>query len=153
MRSRRVDVAERAAVERALALALCGFGGELRPAPTSLAQALAVADARFGERVARRIERFAAAPVGAFVWTRDIGDVFWLGRITGDWRYDEAPGAREVDLVHVRPCEWLDLPVEEAEVPPGVLATFARGGLNWQRIHAADAAHLTARLWDYRSAA
>jgi hypothetical protein len=153
MRSRRVDVAERAGVERALALGLCGVGGEVHPAPTSLAQALAAADARFGERLARRIERFAAAPVGAFVWTRDVDGLFWLGRIAGGWRYDDAPAAHEVDLVHVRACEWLDLPVEEAKVPPGVLATFARGGLNWQRIHAADAAPLTVRLWEHRSAA
>lgn len=151
MRSRDDDVAEGVAVERALTQGVCGMGGRLDAEPVSLAEALAGVDALHGERFARRLERFAAAPDGSFVWTRDGDGLLWLGRMDGGWRYDAAPAAREVDLVHVRPCEWLDRPVPQDRAPASVLLTFARGGRNWQRIRPADAAPLSAELWRARS--
>ena len=150
MRSRDEDVTDGPAVERALALGVCGVGGRLDDAPDSIAEALAAVDAVYGERTARRLDRFASVAEGAFVWTRDSDGLLWLGRITGPWRYDPSPQARAVDLPHVRPCDWLDRPVEPAAVPPGVHETFARGGRNWQSISCADAAHLTAAVWKSR---
>lgn len=152
MRSRDDDVSDAVAVERALEIGVCGMGGRLDAEPRSLAEALADVDSAFGERAARRLERFASVPEGAFVWTRDVDGLLWVGRITGPWRYDTSSGAREADLVHVRPCDWLDQPVEPAAVPPGVHETFARGGRNWQRIRRGDAARLTAELWARRRA-
>lgn len=151
MRSRDDAVADGPAVERALAIGVCGVGGRLDDPPRSLAEALAAVDAAFGERMARRLERFAAVAEGSFVWTRDIDGLCWLGRITGPWRYDASPAARAVDLVHVRACEWLAAPVEPAEVPAGVLETFARGGRNWQRISRGDAARRTEAVWRSRA--
>jgi hypothetical protein len=148
MRSRDDSVPEGAAVERALALGLCGIGGRVKPSPRSLPDALAAVDARLGERAARRLERFAAVPEGALVWTRDVDGVMWLGRLAGPWRYDPSDPARAVDLVHVRPCEWLTAPVDPATLPPAVGVAFARGGRNWQSIRAADASALSAALWD-----
>ncbi|GAA1420113.1 GAF domain-containing protein [Agrococcus citreus] len=147
MRSRRPDVAEGAAVERALREGLCGFGGVLPRVPTDPSEAAASA-AAFDERLARRIERFADAPEGAFVWTRDEGGFLWLGRIGGPWRYDDRADARAVDLVHVRDCAWLDTPTALQDVPPAVLATFARGGLNWQQTHDAHVSAQSARVWE-----
>jgi hypothetical protein len=115
-----------------------------------LNEALVAVDARLGERMARRLERFASAPIGAFVWTRDVDGRLWLGRLMGDWHYDGSAAARDADLVHVRDCRWLDRPIEDAAAPAGVLATFARGGRNWQRIHAPDVSAQTAALWDAR---
>ncbi|WP_309103764.1 GAF domain-containing protein [Microbacterium sp.] len=148
MRSRRDDVPDGPAVERALTLGVCGMGGRLMPPPPSLEDALAAAHAQLGDRVARRIERFAAAADGAFVWTRDIDDQVWLGRLAGPWRYDPAPDALDVDLVHVRSCDWLEAPVSPAALPPAVRVAFARGGRNWQRIRADDVSTLTAALWE-----
>lgn len=148
MRSRCESVPEGAAVERALRLGLCGMGGSLDTAPSALGVALRAVDARFGERTARRIERFASAPDGAFVWTRDIDALTWLGRLTGPWRYDPTLEAAHVDLVHVRSCEWIRDPVHPALIPDGVGASFGRGGRNWQRIGAPDVPGLTAALWD-----
>lgn len=150
MRSRDEDVVDGPAVERALALGVCGMGGRLDGAPDSIAEALVAVDALFGERMARRLERFASVAEGAFVWTRDSDGHLWLGRITGPWCYDASAEARAVDLVHVRACEWLDRPVDPAVVPAGVHETFARGGRNWQSISRADAAHLTAVVWTSR---
>jgi hypothetical protein len=102
------------------------------------------------ERLTRRRERFAAAPDGAFVWTKDADGLLWLGRIAGGIREDRSPEAIDVDLIHVRPCRWLAVPVEEPIAPPAVRATFRRGGRNWQEIHNGDVSRLSAALWDER---
>ncbi|WP_449281841.1 GAF domain-containing protein [Leucobacter sp.] len=151
MRSRDDEIAEGAegaAVERALALGLCGFGGRLDPAPETAAAAAALAATQHGERTARRIERFAEAPVGALVWTRDVDGLFRLGRITGGWRYDDRAAATACALVHVRPCDWLASPVAEPRVPAAVRRAFARGGRNWQRIRDESASPRSLDLWE-----
>lgn len=153
MRSRDDRVPAGLAVERALVVGICGVGGVLDAPPSSLPEALAAVDEVHGERMARRLERFATAPDGAFVWARDGDDLLWLGRLDGPWRYDQSAAARDVDLVHVRPCRWLAAPVPPIDVPAAVRATFARGGRNWQRIHDIEAASASAALWSRRAGA
>lgn len=148
MRSRDDAVAPGVGVERALAEGVCGMGGRLDSAPRSLTAALAAVDARHGERAARRLERFAALPTGTLVWTRDVYGYFWLGTLTGPWRYDDDPAAVAADLVHVRDCTWSSTPVAPSDVPPGVTATFARGGRNGQRIRTAEVGEQSAALWE-----
>jgi hypothetical protein len=128
MRSRSDDFEQQAAVDRALRLGVVGFGE-------------AAADARLD----RRVQRFAAVPDGAFVWTRDADGLYWLGRIEGPYRYDAA-GA-EVDLVHVRPCRWMSTPFVEHRVPAAVIATFGRGGRNFQQTHDPAVGAQTQRRW------
>lgn len=133
LRSRRDDVDHAAAVDRALRLGLVGTGEATE------------------ERAALRLERFVAAPDGAFVWTRHPrSGAVHIGRITGPWRRDEhgAP----VDLVDVRDCDWAAEPVDVALVPAAVVQTFARGGRNFQQIHPGDVEAQTAALWDRLSA-
>lgn len=148
MRSRDVQVPTGAAVERALQLALCGIGGRLEPAPRTLDEAIVRTDQSWGERAARRLERFAAVRRGAFVWTRDAQAFLWLGRIRGDWRYDDRAAATAVDLVHIRAVDWLTDPIPHDQAPPSVHIAFARGGRNWQRIRPPDAAAISAELWE-----
>ncbi len=126
MRSRRDDVDPYAGVERGLRRGLCGFG-------------------RF-DVPERRVERFAEVPDGSFVWTRDGDGLFWLGRLTGPYVYD-ADGD-DVDLVHVRPCRWRDVPLVEMRCPSAVLATYARGGRNFQQIHDAQVGPETLQIWN-----
>lgn len=147
MRSRRDDVAPAATIARAKALSVCGFGGVLSPPPGDVAEAVELAAAQHDDRLARRIARFAEVPVGSYVWTRDDG-LFWLGRLCGPWRYDASAGASEVDLVHVRPCEWREPPLVASEAPAAVLATYGRGGRNFQRINDASVLDQTQRSWD-----
>lgn len=147
MRSRDDTVPQGAGVERALETGACGLGGRLGVSPTSLAAAVVAVAAEYGESMARRLERFARVPDGAWVWTRDIEGMTWLGRVSGPWRYDDSAQAHAVDLVHVRPCEWLPSPVAEAQVPPAVQRTFRRGGRNWQQTHDAGVSAQTAAAW------
>lgn len=128
MRSRRDDVDHGAAVDRAIRLGLVGVGE--------------VTD----ERAERRLERFAEAPDGSFVWTRHPDGAVFVGRMTGRVRHD--PDGTAVDLVHVRDCEWLTEPVDAALVPAAVQQTFARGGRNVQQIHPGNVEAETAALWD-----
>ena len=136
-----------AAAERALELGLCGMGGVLAPAPHTVDEAVVLMARQHDDRAARRLERFGLAPDGAAVWTSDAAGEMWLGVLDGPWRYDEAQAARAVDLVHVRPCRWLDEPVPQAAVPAPVHVAFARGGRNWQGIRPGGAGDLSARLW------
>ncbi|HEY7054754.1 MAG TPA: GAF domain-containing protein [Mycobacterium sp.] len=148
MRSRDDDVVVQATIDRARRLGLCGFGGVLRPTPDDLESAIALADKQFGARFGRRIARFADVAVGSLAWTRDTDGLFWLGRIEGPYFYD-ADGVA-VDLVHVRACVWLSTPVLEADVPGAVIATFGRGGRNFQQTHDAAVGPESLRIWKAR---
>ena len=130
LRSRRDDIDPQLTAERAFTLGLCGFGRDTDP-----------------ERLARRVERFAEVPDGSFVWTRDADGVYRLGRLEGLYFYDtEGEG---VDLVHVRPCRWMTEPVDESRAPAAVIATFGRGGRNFQQIRDASVGAESLRLWGY----
>lgn len=135
MRSRddRIDVVR--TIERARRLGVCGFGE------------LGVD----GERLTRRIARFAEIADGALVWIRDPDGLFWLGRIEGPYRRDDTGAATAVDLVHVRPCRWLADPFLEPQVPPAVLATYRRGGRNFQQTHDPSVGEQSLRLWESRA--
>lgn len=148
MRSRLHEVPEGRGVERALVEGVCGMGGRLATPPDSLAAAVSAVSDAYGEPTARRLERFAAAPGDAFVWTRDVDGLAWLGRLQGPWYYDATPAAHAADLVHVRPCRWMSGPVAERLVPPAVLHTFRRGGLNWQQTHDPDVSRQSREIWN-----
>lgn len=125
--------------------------GRALPAGAGAAHGIAHALVGIGDGADRRsdelLERFARAPDGSFLWTRDDAGAFRLGRIAGPLRFDDAPAAREIGLPHVRPATWLDRRFAEHEVPGAVAATFARGGLNFQQIRNAAAERDTAALW------
>jgi hypothetical protein len=130
MRARELDVPAGAGAEYGIAQRLVGIG------------------AGRGDRAARMLHRFATLPEGVFVWTRDRGGAYHLGRITGPAREARSAGARAVGIRHVRAASWLDRAFDESEVPPAVARTFARGGRNLQRTHDADGERQTAELWE-----
>lgn len=129
MRARDLDVPAGAGAEYGLSSGLVGIGPGR------------------GEKAARMLHRFATVPAGGFVWTRDRAGRYHLGRIAGAVREDGSPGARAVGIVHVRDTTWLGRAFEEAEVPPAVARTFARGGRNFQRTHDDEAERLTTEIW------
>lgn len=138
MRSRNDAVAPQATIDRARRRGLCGFGQSVSRSAEQ-------------ERLARRVARFAELDEGSFVWTRDTNGWFWLGRISGPYFYDADETAAAVDLVHVRPCEWLCRPILEQDVPVAVVATSRRGGRNFQEIHHPSIDEETQRIWDART--
>lgn len=137
MRSRNDAVERQAGIDRALRLGLCGFGQYVSRSAEQ-------------ERLVRRVDRFAELDEGSFVWTRDTDGWFWLGRISGPYSYDAEEAAAAADLVHVRPCEWISVPMLEPDVPLAVVATFRRGGRNFQEIHHRSIGVETQRIWDAR---
>jgi hypothetical protein len=138
MRSRNDAIQPQATIDRARRLGVCGFGRLVRQAGER-------------ERLARRVTRFAELDEGSFVWTRDPHGWFWLGRISGPYVHDADETAAAVDLVHIRPCEWLSMPILEHEVPAAVVAAFRRGGRNFQEIHHPSISTETQRIWDART--
>lgn len=56
-------------------------------------------------------------------WTRDLAGVYYLGRITGPWRYIGCPEHRQADVVNVRSCEWLTVGLVD-KVPGKVVNSF-----------------------------
>lgn len=128
LRSRSDDVDAALTLRRALALGLCGFG-----------------ERGHGPQLERRVERFTEVPEGSLVWTRDPDGWYRLGRLDGAYFYD-ADG-EDVDLVHVRPCRWLDTPIAESRCPAAVIKTFGRGGRNFQQIHDAQVGDASETLW------
>lgn len=127
MRSRSDDIDWAATIERALRMGLVGFGDI--------------------DGTDRRVTRFAAVDDGSFVWTRDAAGWYRLGRIAGPYRCDDSAEAVTVDLVHVRPCRWSAHPLPEHRVPAAVLATFARGGRNFQQTHDAAVGAASEAAW------
>jgi hypothetical protein len=143
MRSRSDAVDLRATIERARRLGLCGFGRLVRGEGER-------------DRLDRRVARFAEVQDGSFVWTRDEDGLFWLGRICGPYFHDADDAAAAVDLVHVRHCDWMSVPLREPNVPAAVVATYRRGGRNFQESHHPSIGQETQRIWDaptHRSAA
>jgi len=105
-----------------------------------------------GEKAARMLHRFASVPIGAFVWTRERGGGYRLGRIAGDMREDGSAAALAVGMAFVRDTTWLPRTFQETEVPRAVAHTFARRGRNFQRTHDDEAERRTAELWRQSSA-
>jgi hypothetical protein len=99
-----------------------------------------------GAKADRMLRAFAQLPDGTFVWTRDTGGLFHLGRIAGPMREDPA-AERAVGLPYLRPTDWLETPYGPDDVPADVAATFARGGRNLQRTHSERAERRTAEIW------
>jgi hypothetical protein len=138
MRSRNDAVEPQATIDRARRLGVCGLG---QYASQSAER----------ERLVRRVARFTELDEGSFVWTRDTHGWFWLGRISGPYVYDAGKTAAAVDLVHIRPCEWVSIPMLEHDVPAAVVATFRRGGRNFQEIHHPSVDMDTQTIWDART--
>lgn len=99
------------------------------------------------ERAERRLARFVDVPDGSWAWTRSAAGLH-LGRIRGPHHVDDSTEAHELDLVHVRPCDWHPEPVDPALVPEQVTYAFSRGGRNLQRIGTPGALRRTAETWD-----
>jgi hypothetical protein len=147
MRARDDDPAPGTGADFGLGHGLVGIGDRLDSVPATIEDAITMAMLRSGEKAGRMLRRFASLPSGTFVWTRDGGDRYHLGRIAGPWRYDDSPAAREAGIHHVRATSWHAQPFDEDHAPGAVVATFVRGGRNLQRIRDEGAEQETAQLW------
>ncbi len=74
------------------------------------------------------------AKYGDLVWNRDSSGAYWLGRITGPWRFDASPEASKWDLNNVRDCEWLTQSYRDWEVPGAVVRSFTGRASSFSRV-------------------
>jgi len=103
----------------------------------------------WGRAAAQTVRRFGQqAQEGDFVWTRDTNGRYLLCRITGPYRYDISPASRAADVHQVRRVEWAPRPLNDLEVPGGVIRCFVGVGSSFSRIHDKGASRLTPHLWE-----
>ena len=91
--------------------------------------------------------RFAAAPNGSFVWTRDVDGTYLVGQLRGGWEYDASAEAATADVRHIRPVAWAPKRLLGSEVPGGVVRAFSRRGSSFDRIRDSHAALFTQLLY------
>jgi hypothetical protein len=103
----------------------------------------------WGSKPAQTVRRFGAqASIGDWVWTRDTHGRYLLCRITGPYRYDGSDAARRVDVHQVRDAVWAPRPLNDLEVPGGVIRCFIGVGSSFSRIGDQSARELTPYLWE-----
>lgn len=66
---------------------------------------------------------------GDLCYTRDQSGNFYLGQITGPWRYETGSEYERHELVNVRDCNWYRIWDPEETVPTELLESFGRGAV------------------------
>jgi len=130
-----------------------GWGHEGLPHGASTDAVLSAIEASnedgWGRRAALIVRRFAMdAQVGDFVWTRDTHGRYLLCRLTGGHRYEMSQDAMRVDVHQVRDAEWAPTPLNDLDVPGGVIRCFVGTRESFSRIHDRGARAMTAYLWE-----
>lgn len=155
LRSSLAHVDHAAQVEHCIRGRLVGIGwrmDELTPDTTLETAVKSIEDKHepgWGRPAALTVRRFGhEAQVGDFVWTRDTHGRYWLCRLTGSYRYDGSEAARKVDVHQVRDADWGPRPLNDLEVPGGVIRRFVGTGSSFSRIHDDPARLLTLYLWE-----
>jgi len=81
------------------------------------------------------VRRFGEpASIGDWVWTRDTHGRYLLCRITGPYRYDGSDAPRQVDVHQVRDAMWAPRPLNDWEVPGGVIRYFVGPGSSFSQL-------------------
>ena len=76
-------------------------------------------------------------------------DFYYLGRITGAWRYSDSPEDLELDIPNQIPCEWIKIGNEE-NVPGKIIACF-RPSRTFQAIRDAKMEDFSKWLFNQKS--
>lgn len=92
------------------------------PLETVLAACRDRVDGNGGAQVIARLAN--QVETGDLMWTRDKLGRYWLGQITGPWRYDTTAESVRFDLYNVRPCEWQQEHYQDYDVPGAVVNSF-----------------------------
>jgi hypothetical protein len=130
-----------------------GWGLEDLPTETPLEEVVAAIRQRdepgWGRQAASTVRLFGKeAAEGDFIWTRDLSGRFWVGRITGPYRYDNSAKAKELDTHQVREAQWSPRPLNDLEVPGAVIRAFSGTSTSFSRIWNLGARHYTAWVWE-----
>jgi hypothetical protein len=87
--------------------------------------------------------------IGDFVWCRARGDIYWLGRIEGAWRYRNIDEFDQFDLYQVRSCRWHKVGTSDT-VPGFIKNAYAGRGPAISQIQKEreSARHMTLAIWE-----
>src|SRR4029453_14840734 len=105
LRSAKPGVNHERQVAYALKKGVVGPGWGLKPPPRSRDRAVERLR-RISKAGADTVRRFAYAPTGSLVWSRDLSGRYLLGQLVSEWQYDASPQAAEVDLENQRRVAW-----------------------------------------------
>jgi hypothetical protein len=116
-----------------------GWGIEELTGGASLAEVVAAIRAKeepgWGGQAASTVRLFGEeAAVGDFIWTRDLKGRFRLGRLSGEYRYENSATAKKLDTHQVRAAEWAQRPLGDLEVPGAVIRAFSGTSTSFSRI-------------------
>lgn len=118
-----------------------GWGQPGLHSDASIDDVITAIEAPSGQRAVRRLKEDVR--IGDLVWTRETKGDYWLGRVTGEWRYDDSDEARRWDLNNVRPCTWLDESMRDYQVPGAVVRSFTGPGQTLTRVRRPAARKMT----------
>jgi hypothetical protein len=148
LRSGLVGVDHAKQVAYCLTHGVLGLGWRLEPPPRSLEEALSRVRAEFSGSAASTIRRFAEAPGGSLVWSRDVTGRYLLGSFCGPWRYESSAEATVVNVHQVRPVSWAPRSLLDVEVPGAVIRAWVGPGSSFSEIHNETARLFSVRLLD-----
>lgn len=77
-----------------------------------------------GETVSDSVQRLHQLPIGALMWSPRRDSSYWLGELTGPWRYRDGAEAQALDMFNVRPCRWWRVGTQDV-VPGKVVNNFS----------------------------
>lgn len=152
LRSTLPGVSHAAQVQHCLDHGLIGIGWRIDELPNgaSLDEVCGWIEERedWGRTPAQIVRRFGAeAELGDYCWTRDTSGRYLLARISGTYRYDISDAAKKVDVHQVRSVIWAPRPLNDLEVPGGVIRRFIGVGQSFSRIHDVPSQSLTPYIW------
>ena len=148
LRSGNPDVDHAEQVAYALKKGVVGPGWGLRPPPPRSPDRAVERLRRISKAGADAVRRFAYAPTGSLVWSRDLTGRYLLGKLVSEWQYDASPQAAKVDLENQRRVAWAPRTVLDDEVPAAVVRQWSGRSTSFHRIHGEGAQKLSARLYD-----
>lgn len=130
-----------------------GWGIEHLPSGSSLSAVLDAIRSEtspgWGKVAAWTVRRFGEdAAIGDFVWTRDLQGRFRLGRISGEYVYENSARAKETDTHQVRAADWAHQPLSDLEVPGAIIRAFSGTSTSFSRMWNEGARMYTAWLWE-----
>jgi hypothetical protein len=103
----------------------------------------------WGAQAASTVRLFGEeAKIGDFIWTRDLHGRFRLGRIAGNYRYDNSEEAKATDTHQVRDADWAEQPLSDLEVPGAIIRAFSGTSTSFSRMWNRGARLYTAWLWE-----
>lgn len=128
---------------------IVGIGWPVDPAPTSVPDYQRRAKEHYkgkGRKSwSRATNAFSAMKSGDLIWTRNRKAVYYLGKITGDWKTNYGREFAAAEVVNVRPCDWKR--VGTMDNVPGVVINAFRPAATVQRVRDSGALAYSQRLY------